>query len=546
MIRRRSAGLRWAVTAGAAAAALAIFSVSSAAAWLTTTDLSATGQDAELPVVATGADGTTAVVWTRSDGTNDLIQVAIRAPGESTFGAPKTLTQTGLNADSPDIDVADDGTVTVVWARDNGSDDIVQVSTREAGSSSFSAPVDLSAAGENSGFAQVESSADGTTTVSWIRNGPSSTLVQAATRQAGRDDFSSPVTLASTGSPFFPSLAVGDDGTTVIAWNENLFFGGAIRASIREAGSNNFSVPIELTPAGALAAAPQAAIGPDGQVTVVFLRDPGPELIVQEVTSATGSGTFSAPVDLTATGQNAQTPDVAIAPDGSTTVVFARSEGGNVLAQARTRSASESVFGAPVLLSADGQDASNTRVAIGEDGSSTVVWLRSNGTNLVVQAATRAAGGSTFSSPADLSAAGQSAGPPSVSGGPCDSYSTVVWARSNGTNQVVQQASEATAVCEPNLASLKVKGPAKVKRKKKTIYKVTITNNGDGAATGLRLKAQGRGVSASKTAGQIAAGTGKTVKIALRFKKKGKAKVAFTLTSANATKKVARKTVRVR
>ncbi|MFM9053957.1 MAG: hypothetical protein ACKOQ5_03750, partial [Solirubrobacterales bacterium] len=97
------------MTAVVAAAALAIFSVSAAAAWLTTTDVSATGQDAELPVVATGADGTTAVVWTRSDGTNDLIQAAIRAPGASTFGAPKTLTQTGLNAESPDIDVADDG-----------------------------------------------------------------------------------------------------------------------------------------------------------------------------------------------------------------------------------------------------------------------------------------------------------------------------------------------------------------------------------------------------------------------------------------------------
>ena len=44
---------------------------------------------------------------------------------------------------------------------------------------------------------------------------------------------------------------------------------------------------------------------------------------------------------------------------------------------------------------------------------------------------------------------------------------------------------------------VKVSGPAKVKRKKKATYKVAISNSGNAAATGVRLKVSGRGLRAT-------------------------------------------------
>ena len=91
----------------------------------------------------------------------------------------------------------------------------------------------------------------------------------------------------------------------------------------------------------------------------------------------------------------------------------------------------------PVVdLSAPLQHAGAPQVAVAPDGTTTVAWYRSNGTNFIIQAATRAPGGS-FSTPVDLSAPLQHAGTPQVAVAP-DGTTTVVWYRSNGANNIVQ------------------------------------------------------------------------------------------------------------
>ena len=59
---------------------------------------------------------------------------------------------------------------------------------------------------------------------------------------------------------------------------------------------------------------------------------------------------------------------------------------------------------------------------------------------------------------------------------------------------------------------MKVKGPKKVKRKKKATYKVRVTNSGNAKATGVRLKVKGKGIKSKKSVGKIAAGKAKTVR----------------------------------
>ena len=96
------------------------------------------------------------------------------------------------------------------------------------------------------------------------------------------------------------------------------------------------------------------------------------------------------------------------------------------------------------------------------------------------------------------------------------------------------------------IGSVKVAGPSKAKRGKVASYKVTIANSGETAATGVRLKASGRGVSLNTSVGSVAGEKSRTVTVKVRFRSKGKVKAKFVVTSANAGSKSATRTITVR
>ncbi|MFM9053808.1 MAG: InlB B-repeat-containing protein, partial [Solirubrobacterales bacterium] len=152
----------------------------SATTWnLPATDLSATGQNAYDPQVAIAPDGAITVVWRRFNGTNSIIQAATRPAGSGTFGAPENLSvadHATADAFVPQVAIAPDGATTVVWSRNNATNTIIQAATRPAGSGTFGTPQNLSATGQNAYSPQVAIAPDGKTTVVWSR----SPLIQAA------------------------------------------------------------------------------------------------------------------------------------------------------------------------------------------------------------------------------------------------------------------------------------------------------------------------------------------------------------------------------
>ncbi len=139
------------------------------------------------------------------------------------------------------------------------------------------------------------------------------------------------------------------------------------------------------------ASSAQVAVGSDGATTVVWTRSNGVTSIVQASTRPAGSGTFGGAVDLSAPGQNAASPQVAVAVDGATTVVWYRSNGVNTIVQASTRPAGSVTFGGAENLSAAGQNAASPQVAVAVDGAATVVWQRAGPTYSRIQESTSGA-----------------------------------------------------------------------------------------------------------------------------------------------------------
>ena len=246
-------------------------------------------------------------------------------------------------------------------------------------------------------------------------------------------------------------------------------------------------------------------------------------------------------MDLSDIGGSAAEPRIGIAPDGTATAVWRRSDGAKFIIQAATRPPGGS-FGAAVNLSANGQDAANPRIAIAPDGTATTVWYRAGETTSIIQAATRPPGGS-FGAAVDLSAAGQTAFDPEIGVAP-DGTATAVWRRANGTTSIIQTAS--TAQPRARIGRVTVTGPAKVKKGRPATYRARITNSGDAQARGVRLVVTGRGIRINAPVGRINAGATRTVNLRLRPRVIGKVKATFKVVSNNAGSRTVRKAITVR
>lgn len=333
--------------------------------------------------------------------------------------------------------VAPDGTITAVWQGSDGNHAIVQASTRAPGGN-FSSPVDLAAAGQSSFDAQVAVAPDGTVTAVWLRNDGANYIVQASTRPPG-GSFSAPVDLSVTGKDASePQVAVGANGTTTAAWYRGSGSAVTVQVSTRDPGGS-FGDAVDLSTAGQEAYSPDVAVAANGTTTVAWMLVTGGKLVVQASTRPPG-GSFGAPVPLSQAGQNAQAPHLGIADDGTTTVAWNRFDGSNAIVQASTRPPGGN-FGAPVDLSASGVSGQRDQMAVGADGTTVVVWVHQIGTEITgadykVQASTRAPGGS-FSPPVDLSAIVHVPQAPAVAVGD-DGTATAVWDNLTGSTPVIQ------------------------------------------------------------------------------------------------------------
>lgn len=95
--------------------------------WSLPFDLTLTGQDASQPYVTADSFNTYAVVWKRSDGFNFVIQSSKSLKGNK-WSETSTLSLTGEDASTPQLDIDKLGNSVVVWQGSNGLHSIIQTS----------------------------------------------------------------------------------------------------------------------------------------------------------------------------------------------------------------------------------------------------------------------------------------------------------------------------------------------------------------------------------------------------------------------------------
>lgn len=245
-------------------------------------------------------------------------------------------------------------------------------------------------------------------------------------------------------------IAVAPDGLAVAVWRRGPNNQpAAIEAAVRPAGGV-FGPVITLSQLGA--SGPQVALAPDGTATVVWERFAA-GLGRVEASSRVPGGSFPAPADVDVLSDVlpiAQFPQVAVAPNGATTVAWAEGAASNATLIKTVTRLSGIDFPAPgaavaLTNASNNQPADPPALSVGADGTTVVAWARDTDAGVtgkyVIEAAVRPPGGAfpTAGSAAVLSSdADDNASGPQVAVAP-DGAATVIWQRdANAAGNLVE------------------------------------------------------------------------------------------------------------
>jgi hypothetical protein len=293
------------------------------------------GQNAAAPQVAVAADGTSMVVWKRFDGFHYLVQERPIAP-DGSRGERGILSLAKQDAVEPQVAYAADGTATVVWSRFDGSDSIVQMRRVAPDGIPGEAISDLSASGESAIQPQIDLAPDGTATVLWNRFDGSNWVIESRRIAAdGSVDAATGNLSASGRDAAEPELAVGPEGVATAVWERWDGTSFVIQARRIDAAGGLQPSAANLSAAGRDAAEPDVAVAPDGAATVIWSRFDGAAFVVQQRGIAADGTPAPSSQDLSEAGP-AGDPAVAPAADGSVTSVWKRADGAGDAVQAST------------------------------------------------------------------------------------------------------------------------------------------------------------------------------------------------------------------
>jgi hypothetical protein len=227
-------------------------------------------------------------------------------------------------------------------------------------------------------------------------------------------------------------------GNAVAVWVQGAGGDTQVVASSRSVGGP-WGPPVALSLAGAPAVHPQVVLEGDGRATAVWFRATGPGTYGLQTAVRSAGGAWTSPTDLPGATTAEAEAGLGLRPDRTAVVVWPRLVSGQWAVSAATRTTSRT-WGAPVDLSTgSGTMPGRPRLEVDGAGTTTAVWSANDGAHWTVRAASLGFAGG-WSPPVAISPADQDAVDPdlAVAG---DGYAVAVWARWNGVDRWVAQAS---------------------------------------------------------------------------------------------------------
>ena len=306
---------------------------------------------------------------------------------------------------------------------------LVALPQSAAAAPTWLAPKSLSATGSGSDLSIALDAAGDAFTV-WARSG----TAQAAERPAGGSWSAAQGISGSCVDASGVQLAVNAAGRAVAVWECPKVGNTIVQAAMRSA-RGSWSAPHDLSAPGHDAHAPQVALDRAGDAVVVWARSNGTDVVVQAALQRANGG-WLAPQDISGPGVDVDRPDVALDAHGNGVAVWQSSDGSSSVIRAATRSAAGS-WSTPQALSSGGYS-ERPHVGVDSAGEAVAVWS-ANGAHVRVRAAVRRAGGG-WGQPETLSGPAADALQPQLAVSPRGS-AVAAWASFDGRTYVIQSSS---------------------------------------------------------------------------------------------------------
>jgi hypothetical protein len=184
--------------------------------------------------------------------------------------------------------------------------------------------------------------------------------------------WSPPATLsAASNGQFRQDVAVSASGETVAVWSRTGSNGSRVFAASRPAGGE-WSAAVALSAAGDNAAEPSVAIRSDGNAVAVWVGGPGGARLVRGAIRSP-DGTWAPPQDVSVPSAVVSSPRMAFDGLDVGVAVWTRSNGTNMIVQA-ARMRPSLVWQEPSDVSPVGEDASLPDISLASDGQGLLVW----------------------------------------------------------------------------------------------------------------------------------------------------------------------------
>jgi hypothetical protein len=347
------------------------------------------GTGVESPRVAIDEAGDAVAVWEDHAPDRQSVKSATRSP-DGTWSPPREL---GIGIE-PAVALDPSGQAVVVWAGVRGIEAAVQAAGGGWSKRAVVSP-ELFATGP-----EVALDDAGEAIAIWHGPDPRHSIVQVATLKPGHPWSAGRKLSADGRNAAAPQIAVDPAGAAVALWRRRDGKRSIVEAATRTA-AGAWSGPTALSATGENAVAPQVAIDPAGEVVAIWKRFDGAHSIVQSASRAAAAG-WSRPQNLSAPGRNAEEPDLAIDPAGEAVAVWERFDGRFDRIQSASRRPGGS-WSKATDLSGRGRSSHEPQVAIDAAGEAVAVWERTTGGGALVQAVSRPAGGA-WSGPTGLGA----------------------------------------------------------------------------------------------------------------------------------------------
>lgn len=337
--------------------------------WSAPVNLSTSGGSAQRPHIAVDGSGNLIAVWVRDDGNNDIAQASRSTNSGVSWSTPVDLSLTGENAGSPRVAADGSGNIVAVWTRSDGSNQRIQASRSTNGGASWSTPAYLSESGVASEHPRVAIDDLGNAIAVWAYDPYAEVRVQASKLAVGSASWSAPVNVSAAGnSAATPQVAIDGSGTAVAVWRYYGVDGTMIQSSRLASGGASWSVPAQLSVYPGSSDNPQVAASGSGNAVAVWQQSNGSNPIIRFSQSTDGGLSWTVPTELSEPGQSAITPEVAVDESGNAVALWRRSNGDNDIIQASRSSAINGGGGGEGLANTGAGDSAGDTALIASAG----------------------------------------------------------------------------------------------------------------------------------------------------------------------------------